>query len=178
VSAEVIESAVDPGKSPDERVLGGEVSRALEQAIRSLEPGAREVLLLRDVEGLTAPQVASVLDLSVEAVKSRLHRARLAVRAQIAPLLGIPEATSKVAGDCPDVLSLWSQHLEGEITGEVCARMEQHLAGCARCRGACDSLKQTLAMCGALPAAPVPPAVQLAVRAAVQDFLSARALTP
>jgi RNA polymerase sigma factor (sigma-70 family) len=40
----------------------------------------REVLILRDVHELTAPETAAQLGLSVEAVKSRLHRARATVR--------------------------------------------------------------------------------------------------
>jgi hypothetical protein len=111
------------------------------------------VLVLRDVEGLTAPEVAEVLGIGVQAVKSRLHRARLVVRARVAPLLGIVEQPAAAEGTCPDVLMLLSRHLEGEIGTEVCAEMERHLQGCGRCKGACESLKRTLALCNATPAA-------------------------
>src|SRR6185503_7450233 len=47
-----------PGRSPDETLAGKQVEQALEKAISALEPMYREVLLLRDVEGLTAPEVA------------------------------------------------------------------------------------------------------------------------
>jgi RNA polymerase sigma factor (sigma-70 family) len=52
-------------------------------AITALPPAQREVLLLRDVHELTAPEVARQLGLSQEAVKSRLHRARASVREQL-----------------------------------------------------------------------------------------------
>lgn len=52
----------------------------LVRAIERLTPPYREVLLLRDVHELTAPEVAAQLGLSLEAVKSRLHRARAQVR--------------------------------------------------------------------------------------------------
>jgi RNA polymerase sigma-70 factor (ECF subfamily) len=84
------ERVADPGKTADEALASKQVERALAGAITSLEPMYREVLLLRDVEGLTASEVSRVTGASVQAVKSRLHRARLAVRAQIAPALGIP----------------------------------------------------------------------------------------
>lgn len=165
----------DHGRRPDEAVGAKQIEHALEQAIGSLEAGYREVLLLRDIEGLSAAEVAEVLDLSVQAVKSRLHRARLAVRERVAPLLGIPNATAERRGTCPDVLPLFSQHLEGDVSADVCARMEQHLEGCGRCRGACDSLKQTLALCRTTGAAEgVPPAVQANVRMALQTFLASR----
>jgi RNA polymerase sigma-70 factor, ECF subfamily len=161
---------VAPGPAPDAALAGKQVEQALEQAIGGLEPLYREVLLLRDVEGLTAPEVAEVLGVSVQAVKSRLHRARLSVRAQVAPLLGIPEPAA--AGSCPDVLSMFSRHLEGDISAETCAEMERHVQSCPRCRGACDSLKQTLALCHTSgPAVPVPPAVQDSIKVALRDFL-------
>jgi RNA polymerase sigma-70 factor (ECF subfamily) len=169
------ERLVDPAPAPDEALAGKQVEQALEQAIGALDPMYREVLLLRDVEGLTAPEVAEVLGLSTQAVKSRLHRARLAVRAHVAPLLGVPTPPAAAPGDCPDVLTLFSQHLEGEISADLCADLEQHLERCERCRGACDSLRRTLALChGAAPAVAVPEAVQASVRRALRDFLALR----
>ncbi|MFZ4738302.1 MAG: sigma-70 family RNA polymerase sigma factor [Bradymonadia bacterium] len=166
----------DPGQSPDEALAGKHVEHALEQAIRGLEPMYREVLLLRDVEGLTAPEVAEVLGVTVEAVKSRLHRARLSVRAQVAPLLGIATDGPAARGTCPDVLTLFSQHLEDEISVDVCAEMERHLRACDRCRGTCDSLKRTLALCRTTgPTAEVPTSVQASVKVALQNFLAKNA---
>ncbi|HEX7671307.1 MAG TPA: zf-HC2 domain-containing protein, partial [Polyangiaceae bacterium] len=73
---------------------------------------------------------------------------------------------------CPDVLTLFSQHLEDEIGPELCSEMERHLASCSRCRTTCDSLKRTLAACRAAgPAAAVPPSVQASVKVALRDFL-------
>ena len=165
----------DDAKNPDEVLAGKEVEQALEQAIVALDPMYREVLILRDIEGLTAPEVAEVLQINVQAVKSRLHRARLAVRAHVAPLLGIPMTTA-AAAQCPDVLTLFSQHMEDEISAEVCAEMERHLSSCSRCRNTCDSLKRTLALCHtAGPAVEVPPGVQASVRVALRNFLTENA---
>jgi len=164
-----------PSQTAEDLLAGQQVERALEQAIAALEPPYREVLLLRDVEGLTAPEVAEVVGLSVQAVKSRLHRARLAVREHVAPLLGVDPAPQAALG-CPDVLTMFSQHVEDEISAERCAEMERHLEGCARCRGTCDSLKRTLAMCRTLgPATPVPGPVQASVKTALRHFLAENA---
>ena len=163
----------DPGRSPDEALAGKEIREALEEAIGALEPMYREVLLLRDVEGLSAPEVAEVLGIGVPAVKSRLHRARLSVREAVAPRLGIPPAPAVASpGGCPDILRVFSRNLEGEISSEVCADMERHVASCGRCRGACESLKQTLALCRTSPSAPVPSEVQASVRVAIRRFLA------
>lgn len=166
----------DPARGPDEALAGKQVEHALEGAIGALEPMYREVLVLRDVEGLSAAEAAEVLGLSVQAVKSRLHRARLAVREQVAPLLGIPMDAPAAPGTCPEVLTLFSRHLEDEISADVCAEMERHLVGCPRCRNACDSLKRTLALCRtAGPAVEIPAAVQRSVKIAVRDFLADQA---
>jgi len=163
---------VDPADAPDEALAGKQVERALAHAIGELEPMYREVLLLRDVEGLTATEVGEITGITPQAVKSRLHRARLAVRERVAPLLGIETDRPAAPGTCPDVLTMFSQHLEDEIDADLCARMERHLEGCGRCRGACDTLKQTLAMCRtAGTSAPVPVAVQASVKSALRGFL-------
>lgn len=170
-SSEAAELA-DPARAPDDALAGKQIERALERAIRSLDPMYREVLLLRDVEGLTAPEVAEVLGITAQAVKSRLHRARVTVRDNLAPVLGVPSDAQAAPGTCPDVLTMFSQHLEDEISAEVCSAMERHLEGCPRCRGACDSLKRTLALCHASgPATEVPPSIQAAVRRALQNYL-------
>jgi RNA polymerase sigma-70 factor, ECF subfamily len=167
------EQVVDPGKPADETLASKQVEQALEEAIAGLEPMYREVLLLRDVEGLTALEVAQVTGASIQAVKSRLHRARLSVRARIAPLLGIPPNLPVAAKACPDVLTLFSSHLEGQISAEVCAEMARHIEACPRCKGACDSLKQTLSLCHATPPAQIPVAVQVEVQGALRTFLAA-----
>ncbi len=162
----------DPGRPPDDALAGRQVEAALEQAIGGLDPMYREVLVLRDVEGLTAPEVAEVMGLSVEAVKSRLHRARVAVREAVAPALAIPGAeAARPAGTCPDIVQLFSKHLEGEISSTLCADMEKHLASCPACTSRCDSLQRTLALCKATPLPAVPSTVQNEVRVALRKFV-------
>lgn len=84
-SLEPVTSALpDDGESPEEVAAGRELEQALGAVIASLAPTYREVLLLRDVEELPASEVAALLGIGVDAVKSRLHRARVAVRASLA----------------------------------------------------------------------------------------------
>lgn len=171
VTAEAARVA-DRAKLPDEALAAKQVERAIEQAIGELDPTYREVLILRDTEGLSAAEVAEVLGTSVDAVKSRLHRARLAVRARVAPELGIREqAATAAAASCPDVVQLFSEYVEGDIAPDVCARMEAHLDACTRCRNACDSLKQTLALCRTA-SCPVPASVQESVRSALRNLVA------
>jgi RNA polymerase sigma-70 factor (ECF subfamily) len=162
------ETLPDTSRSPDEALEQHELQAAVREAIQGLAPEYREVLLLRDAEGLRAAEVAEVLGITAQAVKSRLHRARLAVRERVAPLLAPDAGARSGPTTCPDVLALFSQHLEGDIGPELCADMERHVEGCERCRSRCESLRQTLALCRTARAEEVPPAVQESVRAAVR----------
>lgn len=65
---------------PSAPLLPSDLKLDLARALERLTPPYREVLLLRDVYELTAPEVAAQLGLRLEAVKSRLHRARAHVR--------------------------------------------------------------------------------------------------
>jgi RNA polymerase sigma-70 factor (ECF subfamily) len=161
-----------PSEQPDHIFSTKELGTYLNKAVQSLEPMYRDVLLLRDVEGLSAPEVAEVLGLRVDAVKSRLHRARLAVREQMEPLLGIESKPAAAASEsCPEVLLLFSRHLENEIDPEICRTLELHLAKCAHCRASCESLKQTLTLCRNSSEVPVPERVQESVRKAIRRSL-------
>ena len=133
-ATDVAQHLADPGPNPEQTATNRELATALAHAIDRLEPSQREVLVLRDVEGLSAPEVARILGVSVEAVKSRLHRARVAIREELAPALGRPGIAPPGGALCPDVLTLFSQYLEGEIDPSVCATMEAHLAQCQHCR--------------------------------------------
>lgn len=61
----------------------GPLARDIVSAIAALQPIYRQVLIMRDVQEMTAPHVAATLGITVAAVKSRLHRARTEVRAQL-----------------------------------------------------------------------------------------------
>lgn len=75
--------AVDWSRRADEKVLDDELRRAIQEATDHLPEGYREVFLLKDLEGLSYEQISEVTGDSVAAVKSRLHRARLALREAI-----------------------------------------------------------------------------------------------
>ncbi|HVK17048.1 MAG TPA: sigma-70 family RNA polymerase sigma factor [Fimbriiglobus sp.] len=71
--------------TPDENILAAEQRAVIERAIAKLPEGFREVYVLADVEGLPNAEIADMLNLSVAAVKSRLHRARERMRVLLAP---------------------------------------------------------------------------------------------
>jgi RNA polymerase sigma-70 factor (ECF subfamily) len=70
---------------PAEQLLDREARQLIDRAIASLPPSYRTVFLLADVEGLPNADVGERLGLSLAAVKSRLHRARLLLRDALSP---------------------------------------------------------------------------------------------
>jgi RNA polymerase sigma-70 factor (ECF subfamily) len=75
--------SVDPAHDPEAFALTTEIRDALDRGIGDLPGPSRMVLVLRDVEGFSAEEVAEILGISVGAVKSRLHRARLFLRERL-----------------------------------------------------------------------------------------------
>lgn len=82
--ADVLDSAVDPSVSrpvaPDVAAEDREVQEFLAERLALLPLDFRAPLVLRDLEGWSNQEVADLLDLSVAAAKSRIHRARMKIR--------------------------------------------------------------------------------------------------
>jgi RNA polymerase sigma-70 factor (ECF subfamily) len=73
----------DWSRVPDRQLLQSEMKKVLDLAIIALPENYRSVILLRDVEDLSTLETAHILDLTEDVVKTRLHRARLAVRQKL-----------------------------------------------------------------------------------------------
>ena len=69
--------------NPEERYSHEEMQRILDEAVQTLKPDFRTVFTLRDIEELSTEETAEALGISVPAVKSRLLRARLALREKL-----------------------------------------------------------------------------------------------
>ena len=71
----------------DDRLLNGELREVLDAAIGELPADYRTALVLHDVEGMSNPDVAEALGVSLPAVKSRVHRSRLHLRKRLSDYL-------------------------------------------------------------------------------------------
>jgi RNA polymerase sigma-70 factor (ECF subfamily) len=72
------------GRRADDLVLDAELRERLIAAVEKLPESYRAVFMLRDFDGLSYEEIAEALETTVPAVKSRLHRARLALREDLA----------------------------------------------------------------------------------------------
>jgi RNA polymerase sigma-70 factor (ECF subfamily) len=156
----------DETPSPEAHAHAHQIGRALSAAITELPAEQREVLVLRDVEGLSAEEAAEVVGIEVGALKSRLHRARMALRAKLAGVVSTEPAP------CPDLAQELTAYAASEIDQATCVKIEEHLATCQRCTGACDALKRTVSMCKSIPGDVVPAPVRSAVRGAILDIIA------
>jgi RNA polymerase sigma-70 factor (ECF subfamily) len=79
----LIDTVADWAPDAEGQSLDAELQRAIEQAAATLPEEHRRVFMLRDVEGLSYEEISEITGDSVPALKSRLHRARLSMRAAI-----------------------------------------------------------------------------------------------
>jgi RNA polymerase sigma-70 factor (ECF subfamily) len=83
---------IDWSEEVEKKVAEKEIQTIIETAMQQLSPIDRTVVVLSEIEELTNPEIGKVLGLSVLAVKGRLHRARLFLRAKLAVRLGYSAA--------------------------------------------------------------------------------------
>lgn len=148
----------------DTKTHAKQMGQLIHAAIQTLQADHREALVLRDVEGLSAEEAADVVGIEVGALKSRLHRARMALKQQLSAVL---EEHQDSIG-CPELAQELSEYAASEIDQAACERIEAHLAKCSKCNAACESLKRTVSMCRAIPGGDVPAPVKAAVRQALR----------
>jgi RNA polymerase sigma-70 factor, ECF subfamily len=84
--------ATAPLPSPEHQAYASELQRVIEGAVDELPETYRLVFMLRDVEGLSTAETGDALGLGLEAVKTRLHRARAFLRRAVARRVGAAAA--------------------------------------------------------------------------------------
>ena len=84
----LVRPVVDWSDTLDEKYAAQEVQHLLARALDELKPLDKSVVVLSDLEGMSDKEIAVTLELTVSAVKTRLHRARLFLRGKLAVHLG------------------------------------------------------------------------------------------
>jgi RNA polymerase sigma-70 factor (ECF subfamily) len=78
----------EPVRSPEQIVARAEIQECVKRAIDGLPPTLRTVLMLRAIEGMNSAEAAAVLEISEDNLNVRLHRAKSALRDELAELAG------------------------------------------------------------------------------------------
>jgi RNA polymerase sigma-70 factor (ECF subfamily) len=85
VALESVEIAGDGADDPAKTFARKEIQLQVQQALNSLDKDEALIILLRDLQDVPYEEVAQMLDIPIGTVKSRLHRARQALKARLAP---------------------------------------------------------------------------------------------
>lgn len=130
-----------PEQDPERAALLDDVRDRVERANRRLEPRHREVLALREAEGLSYDEIAATMGMNRNAVAQLLLRARTALRRELRR--GAVESIAAAGPECERALPLVCAREDGEgPAGEEAQWLRAHLAGCDRCRLAAEELAE------------------------------------
>lgn len=121
-----LEGLADSAPGPEARYEASEaVSLAFVTALQLLPPRQRAVLILRDVLGYPAREVAGLLEVTGESVTSALKRARAAVRQRLDESAGQPAAPAPGSADEQDLVARFTRSFEaGDVAGLVALMSE------------------------------------------------------
>lgn len=152
-------AALSSGKevTPEAQVLKGEDAELLRKAILKVPPQYRLILVLHDMEGLDTSDIARITELREGTVRVRLHRARLAVRKELAKLhaprnIARRNGVEQKPRRCRELFAALSDYMDGALDGSTCEELEKHLHGCAPCEAFLSSLERTVEQCKTLDA--------------------------
>jgi RNA polymerase sigma-70 factor (ECF subfamily) len=108
-----------PG-DPEQQAIQVELAQALQSAVDHLPDAYRAVFVLREVERLSTAETAESLGLSEEAVKTRLHRSRAMLRADLMSRIGpaVAQTYAFLGSRCDQTVAL--------VLGRISARPQSH----------------------------------------------------
>ena len=142
--------------SPESSVLHEEEAERVRQAVLSIPPQYRLILVLHDMEELPTEDVARITGLTENTIRVRLHRARLFVRKELAngrkpegQLAALRKSTRKVNGEehpqsCREMFAALSDYLDERMGDSLCGELEKHMSGCVPCQAFVQDLKLTI----------------------------------
>jgi RNA polymerase sigma-70 factor (ECF subfamily) len=121
LSSVKVQTAINTPPSPEHVALAGELRGLLESAIDTLPGGLRAVFVLREVEGFNTSEVAEILDVSEDVVKTRLSRGRAALRRVLINRTGVaaPDVFRFYRPRCDRMVSLVLAQLSNPALSSV-----------------------------------------------------------
>lgn len=143
---------------PEQHAISAEQQQLLHRAVLDIPSNLRLVLVLHDMEELTSEQVAHILGIQVGTVRVRLHRARLALRKEMARLLeGVPETAAKTPKpviqrpkECRDLFAALSEYMDGRVEPRTREQMQAHIQACPACVAFLKDLRAAVDRCRSL----------------------------
>ncbi len=134
-------------RRPAERkVQSEEVKRSVHQSILMMPTAYRQALLLREINGLSYPQMANAMECSYDNARQLVHRARLNFR----EIHGLRMMATSGAIACRELDDLLSAYQDGELDADQRTAARKHIATCEYCQETEGDLKKVMGLMGAL----------------------------
>jgi RNA polymerase sigma-70 factor (ECF subfamily) len=141
--------------APEDQAQLSEVRAAVWRAIHQLPDSHRQVLTLREIDGLSYNEIATVLGITLDNVRVTLHRARQHFR----DLYGIQVMVEEGRTACQGLDTVLSAYMDEELDRSSRKRVKDHIKSCPACQ---KKQRELLAVSGLLAAiAPVFPPLTL-----------------
>ncbi len=164
--------------TPETLAMRRENAKRLREAVQSLPPDYRLVLVLHDMEELSDSDIAEITGLRQGTIRVRLHRARLFVRKELAkrdhhrtrpPRIKPASAETGVSPQlrqrrCKQMFAELSNYLDEELDNSLCKELERHMDGCEPCKAFLSTLEETVRRCQQTPNARPDPAAAAKLR--------------
>ncbi|HQE92330.1 MAG TPA: sigma-70 family RNA polymerase sigma factor [Anaerolineae bacterium] len=115
---------------PEQQARLNEIRAAVWRTLHKLPDAYRQILILRELDGLAYAEIAVVLGISLDNVRVTLHRARL----QFRDLYGIQVMAEEGRLACQELDDLLSAYVDGELDNASRKRVKEHIATCQVCQ--------------------------------------------
>ncbi|MGB9777233.1 MAG: sigma-70 family RNA polymerase sigma factor, partial [Anaerolineae bacterium] len=119
-----------PSVDPEQQARQAELRAAVWRTLHRLPDAYRQALLLRELEGLSYQEMASIMGISLDNVRVLLHRARLAFR----DLYGLQVMAEEGRLACDALNELLSADVDGELDRATRRKVQKHIAACPVCQ--------------------------------------------
>lgn len=140
---------------PQAQARLSEVRAGVWRAIHELPANYRQILILREIDGLAYREIAQVLDISLDNVRVTLHRARNKFR----DLYGLQVMVEEGREACQELDDLLSAYVDGELDRATRRRVEAHIDACPECQKKQQDLLGISSLLGVLAPVFPPPSL-------------------
>jgi hypothetical protein len=160
---------VNWSRLPDKALLHAELKERIDAAIRHIPIQYRMPLVLHRIEGMSLIECSQILGLSVGTLKSRLHRAYLMVKDEIAGYFkDRQEKISFKDAHCGIWTKFVYDYVRGELKPDKRSSFHKHITNCPRCNRFLDAYEQAIRITGVLECKDLP----LALTRKIETFLT------
>lgn len=169
----------DPGLSPEDSAISHQDGRLLHQAVLTLPPKYRLVLVLHDMEDLDTTEIAAITSLKEGTVRVRLHRARLLVRRELATPCAEPAirkfrkrgARKRQSAECREMFANLSEYLDHRKGHLTCEEMQKHIEDCAPCVAFIRDLERVVERCRKFTVSCAPESAEIIRKMLAKEYL-------